>query len=79
MAQYLPLLFLLACPLMMVFMMRGMHGGHDTPPASPAPPMDIAGSPTSDPVTSARVADLERQVADLHEQLANRPRPANQP
>ena len=87
MAQYLPLLFLLACPLMMVFMMRGMHGGHDTPPASPAPPRDTAGSPTSvlvtdpftDPVTSARVADLERQVAELHEQLANRPRPANRP
>ena len=23
----LPLLFLLACPLMMLFMMKGMHGG----------------------------------------------------
>jgi hypothetical protein len=79
MAQYLPLLFLVACPLMMVFMMRGMQGGHDTPPAPPAPPMDTAGSPTPDPVASARVADLERQVAEMHEQLANRPRPANQP
>ena len=27
MANYLFLLLLLACPLMMVFMMRGMHGG----------------------------------------------------
>jgi hypothetical protein len=26
MRQFLPLLLLLACPLMMVFMMRGMHG-----------------------------------------------------
>jgi hypothetical protein len=83
MAQYLPLLFLLACPLMMLFMMRGMHGGHDTPLASPAPPPDTAVSPAPDPVTvpatSARVADLERQVAELHEQLASRPSTANQP
>lgn len=27
MRSLLPLLLLLACPLMMVFMMRGMHGG----------------------------------------------------
>jgi Spy/CpxP family protein refolding chaperone len=27
MSQYLFLLLFLACPLMMVFMMRGMHGG----------------------------------------------------
>lgn len=27
MANYLFLLLVLACPLMMVFMMRGMHGG----------------------------------------------------
>ncbi len=27
--SFLPILFLLACPLMMIFMMRGMgHGGH---------------------------------------------------
>jgi DUF2933 family protein len=24
----LPFLLVLACPLMMIFMMRGMHGGH---------------------------------------------------
>ena len=28
MSQYLFLLLILACPLMMIFMMRGMHGGH---------------------------------------------------
>ena len=27
-AGFLPLLLILACPLMMIFMMRGMHGGH---------------------------------------------------
>jgi DUF2933 family protein len=26
-AGFLPVLLVLACPLMMVFMMRGMHGG----------------------------------------------------
>lgn len=29
MQNYLPLLFILACPLMMFFMMRGMGGGQD--------------------------------------------------
>ena len=27
-ASLLPVLLILACPLMMIFMMRGMHGGH---------------------------------------------------
>jgi DUF2933 family protein len=27
-ASLLPFLLVVACPLMMVFMMRGMHGGH---------------------------------------------------
>ena len=76
MAQYLPLLFLLACPLMMVFMMRGMHGGHDTP--SPVHPHDAVDPLPTDAATSARVAELERQVAELHEQLAKRPSSANQ-
>lgn len=77
MAQYLPLAFLLACPLMMVFMMRGMQGGHDTP--SQVPPGDAVDPAAVDGATSARVADLERQVAELHEQVANQPGPANQP
>lgn len=29
-AGLLPVLAFLACPLMMVFMMKGMHGGSDT-------------------------------------------------
>ena len=76
MAQYLPLIFLLACPLMMVFMMRGMQGGHDTP--SRVPPRDAVDPASIDAATTARVADLERQIAELHEQLANQPRSANQ-
>jgi len=38
----LPFVLLLACPLMMVFMMRGMggHAGHDRDQGSPAPDRD---------------------------------------
>jgi hypothetical protein len=32
-AGFLPLLLILACPLMMIFMMRGMRGGHGRRPA----------------------------------------------
>jgi hypothetical protein len=60
MEKLLPLLFLLACPLMMIFMMRGMHGGggrtrHDGHPADPAVRID----------RDQRIAELEQEVADL--------------
>jgi uncharacterized small protein (DUF1192 family) len=50
------------CPLMMFFMMRGMHSGgrrDDTQMQKPALPM--LGSSTQD----ARIADLESEVARL--------------
>lgn len=35
-AGLLPLLLVLGCPLMMIFMLRGMrHGGDPSPPAEP--------------------------------------------
>lgn len=34
-AGFLPLLLVLACPLLMVFMMRGMHGSHGHGDQSP--------------------------------------------
>lgn len=61
MRQFLPLLLLLACPLMMVFMMRGGHGhgasheGRHTPP----------GSRRS---RARRIDDLEREVATLRDE-----------
>jgi len=61
----LPLL-LLACPLMMVFMMRGMHGGHDK--AAPGQDRQAGhhGSDSSGGQASvARIAQLEREVASL--------------
>jgi hypothetical protein len=40
MSQYLFLLLVLACPLMMVFMMRGMHGGHGHTSSQPSASLD---------------------------------------
>lgn len=34
------LLLILACALMMIFMLRGMHGGHDTGAGDEKPPHD---------------------------------------
>jgi len=58
MTALLPLLIVLACPLMMIFMMRGMHGGQKT-----AETTGHDGA-LNDP-QGARIADLERQVAEL--------------
>lgn len=64
MSNYLFLLLLLACPLMMVFMMRGMHGGND------AHAGHTMGQHPSDPSTrwdarDDRLAELEREVSQL--------------
>lgn len=57
MRSLLPLLIVLACPLMMIVMMRGHggHGGHGDH------------SPDDD-----RVAELEREVARLRDESAAR-------
>ena len=52
MRQFLPLLLLLACPLMMIFMMRG---GHDSGHASPR----------TRGTREQRIADLEREITAL--------------
>lgn len=49
-------LVVLICPLMMIFMMRGMHGGHgDSAARHDAPAHD-------------RIAELEQQVRELREE-----------
>ena len=55
------LLILLACPLMMMLMMRGMHGGQDD---KPAPSKRPSAFDEPDP-RDARLAELEREVAEL--------------
>ena len=64
MGNYLPLLIILACPLMMIFMMRGMHGGHDMGAQDKDPGHD-GQAPRVDLHADQRIIDLERQVAEL--------------
>ncbi len=62
MTQLLFTILLIAiCPLMMIFMMRGMIGGGrgSAPVQNPTPP--LLGSSTHD----VRIAELEREVARL--------------
>jgi hypothetical protein len=69
MRNLLPFIFLLTCPVMMIFMMRGMRGGghessnarHDTHPNR-----GEAGTPDGQE-SEARIAQLEREVAQLRE------------
>ena len=58
MTRYLPVLFLLACPLMMIFMMRGGHGGH----GGHGTPHDMGADSDS---RDERIATLEREVTQL--------------
>ena len=57
MENWLPLLILLACPFMMLFMMRGMshgpRGGHSS---------DHESTPAEDDARDVRLAELEREV-----------------
>ncbi len=70
MFSYLPWLLILACPLMMLWMMRGM--GSST--KKDAPTNNFAGTARGDQVratgvdagdSAARIAELEREVAEL--------------
>ena len=71
----LPLLLLLACPLMMMFMMRGMGAGHLH---QIAPPNQAVRN--EDPQITARIAELERELADVRsERDATTPRRHRRP
>lgn len=61
---YLFFLLLLACPLVMFFMMRGMHSGHDMGADDRAPRQEK--QPFRAEVgPEQRILDLERQFAEL--------------
>lgn len=69
----LPVLFLLACPLSMVFMMRGMgrnHGGGDQT-GRPADSVDSRSTPIT-PDQSAEVARLRAEIDQLRAGLRDR-------
>ncbi len=76
MGNYLPLLIILACPLMMIFMMRGMHGGRDMG-AQDRNPRHDGQAPRVDPPDDQRILDLERQVAELRAERDRTERPAS--
>jgi hypothetical protein len=72
MSNYLFVLFLLACPLMMIFMMRGMHGGHgDTADRDHE---QRAGDPYDKtyPDSSSPLDDLRRRRDELDRQIEER-------
>lgn len=81
MSNYLLLLLILACPLMMIFMMRGMggmRGGHDMGAEHREPSQDEQPS-QSDADASQRIVDLERQVAELRAERDPSGGPARRP
>ncbi|MDT4922659.1 MAG: hypothetical protein QOG01_372 [Pseudonocardiales bacterium] len=66
MRTLLPFLILLGCPSMMIFMMRGGHGsGHGDQHDEHGPPRS----------REARIAALEREVAELREEPGREPVP----
>ena len=63
-AAIIPLLLVLACPLMMIFMMRGMHGSHSHGPQGEVHERQRRGEMTLD--------ELKRERDQLNEQIAQR-------
>ena len=85
MKDLLPILFVLICPLMMLFMMRGMHGlgkrandrhaGHDRPGASGGRDDDeVAALLEERDQLEARVEELEARMSHLDRALHEEPR-----
>jgi uncharacterized protein YceH (UPF0502 family) len=67
MEPFLFLLVILACPLMMMLMMRGSHGSHGDPMSG-----DNANHARTMADSNARIAELEHQVASLQSRLEER-------
>ena len=59
----LPFVLLAACPIGMLIMMRGMHGGHGQREGHAASNMD------PDPASDTRLAAMEREIARLRGEL----------
>jgi|SRR5579859_4943129 len=57
----IPLLLVLACPLSMLFMMRGMHGGgsHSTTDVQPTPEEQLARLEQQREAISAQIAEMD--------------------
>ena len=73
MSNYLFLLLILACPLMMVFMMRGMHSGRgEGELADRGQQGDHAMSLDRDPAEDASLAELQQRRDQLDREIAER-------
>lgn len=73
MRSLIPLLILLVCPLMMFFMMRGMHGGgHSDTDRADDGPHEREPRSSADVARDERIAELEREVAALRDQAHGR-------
>lgn len=73
MANYLFLLLVLACPLMMVWMMRGMHGSHGGDArGGQAEPNDGCGHEHSDTGAAPSLDELRRQRDELDHRIEER-------
>lgn len=78
MATWLLLVLLLACPLMMVFMMRGVHSGHGSTVAGGDRPAGGNESDSPDAqVSDVRIARLEGEIASLRSAQGDQPHPAS--
>ena len=75
--QNLWLLFVLACPLMMIFMMRGMGGGGGHGGHMGAPPENKGHDTTAE--RDRRIAELERENAALRQMSGHQGEPAGRP
>ena len=71
MSSYLFFLLILACPLAMIFMMRGMRGGHGDDANGHAQD-HAAGSGHSHGDTTASLKELRRQRGDLDREIEER-------
>jgi hypothetical protein len=60
-ATVIPFLLVIACPLMMIFMMRGMHGGHGG-----------HGHPDQKPREQMTLDELKQERDVLNEQIGRR-------
>ena len=74
MSQYLFFLLILACPLMMIFMMRGGHGhGAHSGHTGPASGRGAPGTPHEDcEHDDLSIDELKRQRADIDRAIAER-------
>jgi hypothetical protein len=72
MSNYFFVLFLLACPLMMIFMMRGMHGGHGDTADRDHEQSAGHSNGQMHPESSSPLDDLRRQRDELERQIEER-------